>query len=272
MRFPLGLADRAVFIGLPGWGKTTLVQQLLEPVQSAVVIDPKGDPQEWRAWGRRHGYTVTTDPRVIARLPGDPARGPQPAAKVIWLVDSLWISDRGGWRRKGQPGYMWTDGLTRIYARGHTLAVFDDALTTLPAGVSHPSAKKIITAGRSTDVGAWIVAQAPLWLDTIALRVAEHCFAFTQPSEEWRAKLSSDRGLDCSELATLEQFEFAYHRHGRKAWELCQPISRRGLRAPRTPVTNTDQAAAQDQNGEGLCTDEHSEECDIEEATPVRRG
>ncbi len=245
MNVRIGAGDRAIFIGLPGWGKTTLAQALLEGVPSAVVVDPKGDEHEWREWGRRHGYVISCDPRYIARMPGDPARGPTPRAKVVWLVDSLWISDRAGWSRKGTPGNMWTDGLARIFARGNTVAVFDDALTTLPAGVVHPQARKIITMGRAPKVGAWIVAQAPLWLDTVALRTAEHCFAFTQPSAEWRDKLRSERGVECEPLASLARYEFAYHTHGQAAWELFQPISRAGFRQQRVPPPNVDRGVSQ---------------------------
>jgi hypothetical protein len=254
----LGAADRCVYIGLPGWGKTTLVQELLAGVESAVIIDPKGEEREWTAWGRRHGYTVTRDPRYICRLPGDPTRGPTPRAKVVWLVDSMWIDDRRGWTRKGTPGYQWTDGLERIFTRGHTVAVFDDAMTTLPAGAHHPRGRKIITMGRAREVAAWIVAQAPMWLDTIALRTAEHCFAFTQPSVTWRDRLQEERGVNCDVLATLlppdpqgtgpRTGEFAYHRIGAPAWELFHPISRRaGFRTQSVPPPNTDRPVSQDQ-------------------------
>lgn len=249
MTFRIVPGDRAVFIGPPGYGKTYLVQALIERTRSVVIIDPKGDysrPDEWPQWGRRHGYTVTSDPRHIGRLAGDSKRGPQPAAKVVWVVDSLWISDRAGWRRKGEPGYSWTDGLARVYERGHTLCVFDDALESLPSSGVHPRARKIITQGRSRGVTSWACTQAPLWVDTVALRTAEHVFAFTMAAQEWREKLRAERGVPSDQLAGLERREFGYHAVGAPAWELFAPISRGGFRQRCDPPASSEGVGRQD--------------------------
>jgi hypothetical protein len=62
-------------------------------------------------------------------------------------------------------------------------------------------------------------------MDTLVIRLAEHCFAFWMGNKREQQLLAEARGLDCSVLQSLEQHHFAYQQVGpRSAWTICQPV------------------------------------------------
>lgn len=224
----LGAGQPAVFVGPMGCGKTNLIAWNLEDVRSAVVIDSKRHPDEWAAWGARHGYVVTDDPRAISQHP-----------LVVWQVHMHTLLDVAGYRKPGAPGYAWTDGLARIMKRGSTVAVFDELAHQLPAGRPHPSAVQILTQSRAYKISAWGGSQYANRVETMILRGAVHCFAFRLNPVDLKY-LTEHRGVDVSALAALpdcaiptcssagmpHSHGFGYHATNTPAWQLCEPVER----------------------------------------------
>ena len=213
--YQIGPGERCVFIGPPRHGKSNLQAWLLEPVSSVVVIDSKHHPAEWSRWGPQHGYVVTQDPELISRHP-----------KVVFQVDHRSLVDRQGWNRPGTAGHRWTEALSRIIARHSTVAVFDEAVQTLPAGASHPQAQRIYTQGAGFGTGGWAGTQIGNRIDTLIPRLAEHAFCFRVLTGQDLELIQRARSVDCTPLKTLERFQFAYHRMGDATWQVCAPVDR----------------------------------------------
>lgn len=213
--------EAAVFLGVKGAGKSHLVLSLLaqggaggRPLQSVVVMESKHDPDEWLRWGPALGFAVSRDPADVSRYP-----------RLVLLVDQVALNDREGWRKPGAPGWTWSDALLRVWARGHTIVLFNEALNTLPMSGPHPQAQRIQTQGRSVRVTAWAESQRPRWLDPMALRLAEHCFSFAMFDGADRDYLRETRSVDSGELAGLEPFHFAHHRLGEPSWTQHPPLN-----------------------------------------------
>jgi len=227
LNFRLAAGDRAVFIGLPRSGKTNLIAALLQGVRSFVVIDSKRHPDEWATWAKRNGVLVTSDPAEIDRR-GDQGAIANP--RIIVQVTSRALRDRGHWGANNGdgPGGTWTKILEAIIARGRrysTVVVFDEVIQTLPAGASHPLAWEIYEQGRAFGVSCWAGSQIANRMDTLVIRLAEHCFAFWMGNRKEQQLLAEARGLDCALLASLEQHHFAYQQVGpRSQWTVCQPV------------------------------------------------
>lgn len=215
MNFDIAPGERAVFIGPPRHGKSNLQAWLLEPVRSAVIVDSKHHPAEWARWGPAHGYVVTSDPELISRHP-----------KVVFQVDHRSLVDRGGWNKPGSPGYVWTEALSRIIARGNTVTNFDEAVQVLPAGASHPQAQRIFTQGAGFGNGVFVGTQIGNRIDTLIPRLAEHAFCFRTLTGQDLELIQRARSVDCTPLKTLERFQFAYHRMGDSQWQVCAPVDR----------------------------------------------
>lgn len=214
----LGAGERVVLIGMPGFGKTNQICFLLGAgVESAVILDSKRHPEEYASWGRRHGYFVTSDPLEISRRP-----------KVIFQVDQRSLLDRGGWQRPGTPGWLWTDALQRIKARGQTVVVFDEVIQTLPAGAAHPEAVTIYTQGRAWGLSCWAGTQVPNRMETLVVRIAEHCFAFWCGNHGDRDIIARCRGVEAEILQELQrppsQQHYAYHGIGQQEWLVCPSV------------------------------------------------
>jgi len=200
--------SRALFIGLPGYGKTNLCMALLAGQQSAVIWDAKHRTDEWLSpqWAKRFGYVITSDPEAIKVYP-----------KVIFEVDDLWLQDRQGWAKPERAAFAWTRALQYAYDRGHTIQVHDEALSTLPSVAFHPLARKAATQGRAGGTTLFVNMQAPTWTDTMTMKMAEHVFIFWTNNREDLEAIRSLRGIDPAPIADLKGHDFAYHRAGAAA-------------------------------------------------------
>lgn len=210
--------ERAVFIGMPGFGKSNQICFLLGAgVESAVVFDSKRHPEEYAAWGPKHGFLVTQDPAMISQHP-----------KVIFQVDQRSLLDRGGWQRPGSTGWLWTDALQRTKARGNTVVVFDEVIQTLPAGASHPEAVTLYTQGRAWGLSCWAGTQVPNRMETLVVRIAEHCFCFWCGNHKDRDMIAGCRSVDSEILQELQRppsdKHYAYHGIGAQQWIVCKSV------------------------------------------------
>lgn len=223
MNYRLASGERVVFIGQPKSGKTNLQAALAGSVKSLAVIDSKRHPDEWAAWARGKGVLVTSDPAEITRQ-GD--RGLANSRLVI-QVTSRALRDREGWKRPGTDGYRWTEILEALQARGRrvsTLVIFDEVLQTLPSGAAHPLAWELYEQGRAFGISCWAGSQVPNRMETLVIRLAEHCFTFWMGNRGDQEILAKARGIDCTELSTLALHHFAYHQNGAREWTICAPV------------------------------------------------
>jgi hypothetical protein len=224
LNYKLAAGERVVFVGLPKSGKTNLMAALAAGVKSLVVIDSKRHPDEWAAWARGQGVLVTTDPAEINRR--DDA-GQLANPRIIIQISSRALRDRAGWTRPGTDGHRWTEILEAVQARGRhisTLVIFDEVLQTLPAGAGHPLAWELYEQGRAFGISCWGGSQIPNRMETLIIRLAEHCFAFWMGNKKDQQILADCRGVDCSVLSTLQAHHFAYHVNGpRSEWTVCSP-------------------------------------------------
>jgi energy-coupling factor transporter ATP-binding protein EcfA2 len=209
--FQLAPGEPVVLIGPMGCGKSKVITFLIEDSGSNVIIDSKRHPDEWAAWGPRHGYVVTSDPAELSRHP-----------KVVWQVTTHTLLDVEGFDKPGTPGYLWTEGLLRIMQRGSTIVVFDELVQQLPAGRPHPSAVQILTQGAAYRVTAFGCSQFANRVETMLIRGAVHCFCFPLlafDAEQIRQK----RGLPFP-AEELPRHGFWYHRTSTPSWVGCAPV------------------------------------------------
>jgi hypothetical protein len=220
-----GEAERVLIIGVTRGGKTTLGQALLGQLDSWVVFDSKRLGREWPDFAEQHRAVVSQNPADIRRH-----------ERVVLEVDTRSLLDRQGWTRQGSIGYIWTEALLSVFSRqsddGTTVAVFDEAMHTLPVNC-HPEALRLQTQGAGLGIPAWIFTQAPLFINTVAMSQAEHCFAFATFHRGYRKELSLRRGVDCELLGQLagpkspdvpRRREFAHHYTGEETWTRFAPL------------------------------------------------
>jgi hypothetical protein len=209
--FQLARGQPALFVGPMGSGKSRLITFLLEGERSVVVVDSKRHPDEWAAWGPRHGYVVTSDPEVISQQP-----------LVIWQVSMETLLDVRGFDRPGTLGSRWTDGLKRIMRRGSTIAVLDELVHVLPAGRPHPAAVQILTQGAAYGISPWGGSQYANRVETMIVRGAVHCFCFQlQPFD---SKLIAEKRGVALPGEQLPPYGFHYHLTNTPAWVRCQAV------------------------------------------------
>jgi hypothetical protein len=210
-------------------GKTTLMQSLLAPLRSVVVIDSKHNDADWVAFAQSFGYVISADPADIRRH-----------ERVVFRVDAGALADITGWRKPGAVGFSWTEALRSIIWRRDTVAVFDEAMHSLPSTAVHLDARRISTQGAGLGLGAWFGTQAPLFVDTVALSQSEHMFAFASNVDEYLVSIRRLRGIDAELLRGLGSHEFAHHRKGDPGWAHFAPIEPVILR---TRYANSDLSA-----------------------------
>jgi hypothetical protein len=210
-------------------GKTTLMQSLLAPLHSVVIIDSKHNDADWLGFARTFCYAVSADPSDIRRH-----------ARVVFRVDAGALADVTGWRKPGAVGFSWTEALRSILWRQDTVAVFDEAMHSLPSKAVHLDARRISTQGAGLGISAWFGTQAPLFVDTVALSQSEHMFAFASNVDEYLVAVRRLRGIDAELLRGLGSHEFAHHRKGDPGWAHFAPIE---------PVILRTQYAKPDLNG-----------------------
>jgi hypothetical protein len=231
-------AERVLIVGVTRSGKTTLCQALLGQLDSWVVFDSKRLGREWAEFAEQHGAVVSQNPGDIRRH-----------ERVVFQVDTRSLTDRAGWIRKDSLGYLWTEALLSVFWRqsddGTTVAVFDEGMHTLPVQC-HPEALRLQTQGAGLGLPVWINTQAPLFINTVAMSQAEHCFAFATFHRGYRKELALRRGVDCELLAELagpkdpdvvRRREFAHHYTGEQDWTRFQPLQ---LGRPRDQFSDVD--------------------------------
>lgn len=200
-----------LFVGPMRSGKSNTMAWQVEDAPSVVVVDSKRHPDEWQKWGLRHGYVVTSDPRVISTT-----------AKVIWQVSMQALLDVSGWRKPGTVGYEWTEGLMRIMRRGSTVVIFDELVHVLPAGRPHPVAVQLITQGGAWELSVWGGSQYANRVETMIVRGAVHCFCFKLNPYDLKI-MGEKRGAAADRLADLPEYGFGYHLTATPDWVLCGP-------------------------------------------------
>jgi hypothetical protein len=244
--YKLAPGERVVFIGQPKSGKTNLQAALASGVRSFVVIDSKRHPDEWAAWARKQNILVTSDPAEINRR-GDNGQLANP--RLVVQVTSRALRDRAGWKSPGSDGYVWTQILEALQARGRrfsTLVVFDEVLQTLPSGAAHPLAWELYEQGRAFGISCWAGSQIPNRMETLVIRLAEHCFTFWMGNRKDQQILADARGVDCTVLSTLHAHHFAYHQNGMREWTVCTPAPL-VLKAEKHRAAKSESLAPQDQ-------------------------
>ena len=222
-----GEAERVLVVGVTRSGKTTLVQALLGEVPSWVVLDSKRLGREWEDFAAQRGAVVSDNPADIRRH-----------ERVVFRVDVRSLHDRRGWQQRDTLGFLWTEALLSIFWRqaddASTVAVFDEAMHTLPSSGAHPEARRLSTQGAGMGIPVWLNTQAPLYVDTVSMAQAEHAFAFATHHPKYRAELSLRRGVDCELLAHLagprhpdasRRHEFAHHYTGEAEWTELAPLT-----------------------------------------------
>jgi hypothetical protein len=195
-----------VVIGDKGFGKSNLVAALIlyaagAPLQSVVIIDSKPHPDEWMGeYARRYGYIVTSDPAALSVFP-----------RVVFQVDPRALEDRAGWARPGTIGWQWTEALQRIFNRGNTFIVFDEALQTMPVSRPHPEARRLVSQARVHRLTIAVCSQSVNYFDLHVLRLAEHCAAFRMDSADDRGYLSRYRaGAQTELLGSLPTWHYGW--------------------------------------------------------------
>jgi hypothetical protein len=209
--FQLAPGQPVIIVGPMGSGKSKVTTFLLGDSRSVVVIDSKRHPEEWAAWGPRHGYVVTSDPAEISRRP-----------LVVWQVSVHTLLDVAGFQKPGTAGYLWTDGLNRIMARGSTIVVFDELVQQLPAGHPHPSAVQILTQGGAYKLSPWGCSQYANRVETMIVRGAVHAFSFQLQPFDARL-LEQKRGVALP-AEPLPPHGFHYHLTNTAEWTPCAPV------------------------------------------------
>ena len=203
--------QRLIVVGPAGCGKTRWEMKLLEGNPSVVVFDVKQDPDEWISYGRAHDFAVVNEPLLVGQL-----------ARVVLLVDDLWLQDRDGWTKPASPGYRWTEALWAAWKRGDTTVVFAEGLQLLPSVGAAPFARKIITQGRSRRLTTVSDFQVANWTDTLIVRQADHAVVFRCDAEDVR--LLRRRGAPVDPLLTLEPHAWAHHAQGGREWTVYDPL------------------------------------------------
>lgn len=209
----LGPGERVIFVGQPSSGKTNLICCLLQPVERFTVIDSKMHPNEYPAYAAKQGIVVTRNPEDITVNP-----------RVIFQISEIALRDRAGWSRRGRPGFVWTQAIRAMKAKGRGVVIFDEVIQTLPSSSAHPEAAQLFTQGAAFGISCWGGTQIPNRMETLLPRLAEHCFTFQLVNVSDQKILRDARGLDCSSLGQLPPYYVAYQKKPATQWTVLAPV------------------------------------------------
>jgi hypothetical protein len=79
----------------------------------------------------------------------------------------------------------------------------------MPVSGSHPSLRRILTQGRAHGLSVWVGSQLGNRLDTIVIRLADHCISFWVSPQDV-ALLTQARGVDAAPIGELSKFWWGY--------------------------------------------------------------
>lgn len=146
--------NQRVFItGKTGSGKTYLARRLLSSARRLVVIDSKGQLDDWNleAWDNqsRRNLRERAEVRVRVMLPA------------------------------GQdPDRFWSDVLSEAYEAGDLFLYIDEVYLMDVGKATRWALRAIWTTGRSYGIGAIAVSQRPRDIPRFLITEAEHFFMF----------------------------------------------------------------------------------------------
>jgi hypothetical protein len=204
----IGAAEHVTVLGPSQSGKTYLVKQILRPLNSRIIIDPKHQdfgPE----WG-----TVTADPEAILY-----------EAQLVWQPD---LRDVLHPDPKGQDAF--SKGLQYIYdVRGDQGAAlerrkpepsvtvyFDEAYLTAPQGELNPWIPVLLASGMGRGIGVWASTQRGFKVHASFFSDAVHVVAFRLQNQLDLAKLRNELNAPTKEIQALDyaEHEFLYYRQG----------------------------------------------------------
>jgi len=162
--------ERAVFIGVPGSGKSTFATTLLRPMntQAVVVLDAKPSPSL---------ATLLPDFTITNRYQ------PEASQQIIRAPHTL----AGNATKTKQ---FWDAQCAAIHRRGACTVFVDDLLPLCPHRTLPDGLRLLLTSGRELGIGVWIAVQTPRNIPGEVLDYAEHLFLFAVRNEEHRKFLA----------------------------------------------------------------------------------
>jgi hypothetical protein len=203
-------AEHLTVVGPSQSGKTYLCKELLRPITSRIIIDPK--QQDFGPeWG-----IVTSDPKAILYHP-----------QVVWQPD---LRDVLHPHPTGQDPF--SEGLRYIYevradrsaavtgvpAAWSVVVYFDEAYLTAPTEGGNPMIPVLLASGMGCGIAVWASTQRGYKVHANFFSDAVHTVTFFNQNQMDLAKLRNETGVDPKAVKALQHgkghHEFLYHRQG----------------------------------------------------------
>lgn len=176
-------ASQRVFIaGKTGSGKTTLAESMLFPVKRLIYVDSKDAVDN-----KKYNLVDKSDDALRKIERGDDIR-----VRVVYNDD---VFEYFSAAYKGGSIYVLIDELTAVIK---------------PKGDPPQEFLDLWQRGRSKNIGAWALTQAPVSIPLVTMREAEHFFCFQLNLDDDRKRMAQVMGKTVMNTPIKKKYSFYY--------------------------------------------------------------
>lgn len=181
-RINIKSSQRVFIAGKTGSGKTTLAESMLFPVKRLIYVDSKDAVDN-----EKYNLKDLSDNNLDKVARGDDIR-----VRVVYTDDAFKY-------------------FQAAYKSGNIYILIDELSAIIkPKGDPPQEFLDLWQRGRSKNIGAWALTQAPVSIPLVTMREAEHFFCFQLNLEDDRKRMAQVMGKAITARPVTKRYAFYY--------------------------------------------------------------